>query len=58
MASKKVKYPKKPKANASVATMERYLQRCKDIDKVNAEKEKEAKKRESLKKSIAKIGRA
>jgi hypothetical protein len=51
-------YPKRPKANASAAVMERYLQRCKDVDKQNAEIKKEAAKRENLKKQISKIGRA
>jgi cell division protein FtsL len=51
-------YPKRPKASASVAVMERYLQRCKDIDKQNAEIKKEASRKEALKKQISKIGRA
>lgn len=52
------KYPKKPKATASVAVMERYLQRCKEIDKENAAKKKEADRKEQLRKKITKIGRA
>jgi hypothetical protein len=36
MALKLKKYPKKPKANASLATMERYLERRKEVDKANA----------------------
>lgn len=59
MAQKKlVKYPKKPKASASVTTLSNYIQRCKDVDKKNAEIRKEATKREGLKKQVAKIGRA
>ena len=53
--TKKIKYPKKPKASASVATMEKYLERVKEVDKQNQELEKEKKKREELKKKIAKI---
>ena len=52
------KYPKKPKANASVSTLENYISRCKEVDKKNAEVRKSNAKRESLKKSVAKIGKA
>lgn len=59
MAGKKLlKYPKKPKANASVTTLQNYIQRCKEVDKKNAEIRKESAKREGLKKQVAKIGRA
>jgi hypothetical protein len=49
------KYPKKPKASASVATMERYLERCKEVDRHNNQVAAEKKKREALKKRIASI---
>lgn len=52
------KYPKKPKATASVTTLSNYIQRCKDVDKKNAEVRKTNAKRETLKKAVAKIGRA
>jgi hypothetical protein len=55
---KLLKYPKKPKANASVTTLQNYIQRCKDVDKKNADVRKNRTKRESLKKTVAKIGRA
>ncbi len=54
MAGKKKlkKYPKKPKANASLETMQNYLNRCKDIDKDNKAIVASNKKREELKKKI------
>lgn len=52
MALKLKKYPKKPKANASLATMERYLERRKEIDKSNAKIKAEKSKKESLRKKI------
>jgi len=59
MAQRKLlKYPKKPKASASVTTLENYIARCKEVDKKNAEIRKEAQKRDSLKKQVAKIGKA
>ena len=75
MATKKQKkYPKvpkaikKPKANASIAGMEKYLERvdkqakdykekCKQIDKLNAEIVKSAKKADTLRKSISGVKR-
>lgn len=35
------KYPRKPKAAASLPTLKRYLERCKEVDKENAEKRKQ-----------------
>lgn len=58
MAKKTLKYPKKPKASASVQTLQNYIARCKEVDKRNAEIRKEAAKRDTLKKQVAKIGRA
>ena len=50
---KLLKYPKKPKANASLATMERYLEKRKFIDTENARRKQLGKRREDLKKKIA-----
>lgn len=52
---KMLKYPKKPKANASVPTLERYLERTKEIDKENAKRKALNAKRETLKKRISGI---
>ena len=51
------KYPKKPKASASVATMQRYLERCKEVDRHNARAAAEKKQKETLKKRIQNIKR-
>lgn len=37
-ALKLKKYPRRPKRTASVATLERYVQKCSMIDKENAER--------------------
>lgn len=34
--AKEKKFPKKPKASASMSTLERYAQKCKEIEKHNA----------------------
>jgi hypothetical protein len=47
------KYPKKPKASASVATMENYLRRRKEVDKENSRIKAEAAKKASLRKKIS-----
>jgi hypothetical protein len=47
------KYPKKPKASASLATKERYLDKCKSIDAENKVKFKDQEKSKSLDKKIA-----
>lgn len=52
---KKIKLPKKPKASASVATMENYLQKVKDVQKRNAENEKEYKKAQALREKIKRM---
>jgi hypothetical protein len=52
---KKIKNPKKPKASASVATMENYLKRVKDVAKRNADNEREYKKAQTLKDKIRKM---
>ena len=59
MATLKLKkYPKKPKASASVATKERYLQKTKEIDKENTRRKSEKAKSAKLSKAIAGVGRA
>jgi len=52
---KKISYPKKPKSTASVATLENYIAKCKEVDKKNAEREKQAKKRKDLLKKVDSI---
>ena len=52
-----LKYPKKPKKNATVGVLQRYIARCKEIDRKNSEKIKAETKRQSLLKQIEKIGR-
>jgi hypothetical protein len=47
------KYPKKPKASASLSAMENYLDKCKQIDKENAQIKADMKKKETLKKKIS-----
>lgn len=51
--AKKIKYPKKPKAGASVAVMENYLKKRKEVDKKNNEIEREKKKKAALRKKIS-----
>jgi len=59
MAGKKKlkKYPKKPSASASLATLERYLDKCKEIDKQNKPIIAHNKKVEEAKKKVANIRR-
>ena len=52
---KKLKYPRKPKASASLATMENYLKRVKEIEKANAEREREYKKALTLREKIKRM---
>jgi hypothetical protein len=52
---KMLKYPKKPKATASIAVKENYLRKVADIDKENRSREAQNKKSESLTKRIAGI---
>lgn len=49
------KYPKKPKASASVATKQRYLDKVKEIDKENARRKTENKKSDELTKKISAV---
>jgi len=56
-ALKLKKYPKKPKAKASLTVLENYMAKCKEIDKENAQKKAEHKKREDLAKKVKAIKR-
>lgn len=58
MAQKLKKYPKKPKATASVATKENYLKKVAEINKENARIKADRLKSKNLDKKIAAIGRA
>jgi hypothetical protein len=51
------KYPKKPKASASVEVKKRYIDKVKTIEKENADREKRNKESERLSKVIAGIGK-
>lgn len=42
------KYPKKPKASASAATIQNYFARCKEVDAENAKRKREHSEREAL----------
>jgi len=50
---KMLKYPRKPKANASVATMENYLKKRSEIDKANKKRKAENDKKDKLRKRIS-----
>lgn len=52
---KKLKAPKKPGAKASVTVMENYLKRVKEVDKKNAEREREYKKGLALREKIRRM---
>jgi len=58
---KKLKLPKRPKANASNAVLENYLRKVADVKKLNAKRESEyksaIKKRDTLKKRIANLSK-
>lgn len=49
------KYGKKPKATASVSTMENYIVKCREIDKENAKRKALNSKKEVLRKKISGI---
>lgn len=53
---KMLKYPKKPKASASLHSKENYLAKVKEIDKENAARHKDNAKSELLTKKISGIG--
>ena len=58
MATKMLKYGKKPKATASVQVLQNYIAKCKEVDKKNTARKAEAKKKLALRKQVAGIGRA
>lgn len=58
MKLKLLKYPKKPKTSASVASKEAYLKRVSEIDAANRSRIAENKKSEALSKRIAGLGSA
>jgi hypothetical protein len=49
------KYPRQPKSKANVAVWERYLAKCKDVDKLNAPIKNAAKKKETIKAQVSKL---
>ncbi|MDO9152347.1 MAG: hypothetical protein Q7U47_01335 [Paludibacter sp.] len=51
-ALKLKKYPKKPKASASVETMQNYLKKRSEIDKENKKRKAETAKKATLRKKI------
>lgn len=58
MALKLLKYPKKPKQSASIATKENYLRKVAEIDRENAKRKALNNKSKALSAKIAKIGSA
>jgi len=48
----KIPYPKAPKAGASLKTQEKYLDKCKEVDKKNAAIKSDKLKLEKVKKDI------
>jgi len=50
--AKKRKYPKRPKQSSSLQTWKNYEAKCKEVDRHNAQLEKDAKTKKSI---IAKI---
>lgn len=53
---KMLKYPKKPKASASLATKENYLARVREIDRENSRRNSLNKRSDALTKKIQGIG--
>lgn len=52
---KMLKYPKKPKASASITTKENYLRKVKEIDKINSERKRQNQRSDQLTKQISGI---
>lgn len=52
---KMLKYPRKPKQSASIATKERYLARVKEIDRENLRRKAANKRSDDLSKKIASV---
>lgn len=55
MAQKKRKYPKQPKASASLQTWQNYHARCKEVDRYNASIVSDKKKKSSIISSVNKL---
>jgi hypothetical protein len=53
--AKKKRYPKQPKEKASLSTWENYHAKCKDVDKFNADLDKDAKKKDTVKSAVKKL---
>jgi len=53
--AKKKKFPKQPKAGASLKTWENYKKRCEDVNKHNAALESDKKKKEGVKAAVGKV---
>lgn len=45
---KLLKYPKTPKASASLAVVENFMRRCREVDAINRKKVADEKKRQNL----------
>ena len=52
---KMLKYPRKPKQSASIATKERYLARVKEIDRENLRRKAANKRSDDLRKKSASV---
>jgi hypothetical protein len=55
MATKKRKYPKQPKAGASLQTWERYKARIQDVDRFNSSIEAAKKKKAAVVSAVLKM---
>lgn len=53
--AKKKSYPKQPKQSASLSTWETYHDKCKAVDKHNAQLEADAKKKKALIDKVKKL---
>ena len=49
------KYTKQPKSKANVAVWDRYLAKCKEVDKLNAPIKAAVKKKETIKSQVQKL---
>jgi len=48
MATKKKKYPKRPKASSSLQVWQNFERRCKEVDRLNKQAEQQAKQKKAL----------
>jgi 1,4-dihydroxy-2-naphthoate octaprenyltransferase len=53
--AKKKSYPKQPKQSASLNAWENYYDKCKEVDKHNAQLEADAKKKKSVIDKVKKL---